>query len=226
MKLKILTLISLFFTVFELSYGQYTSSGSSVRSTAGSFVTMDLGFSSPTGAAANFDMDDSWENALGVAGGIYFGMSHNSTLFSISSASVGFYGQFGVQAYGMQKEYEDYGYEVGGLFDNVRIEYEIGPSMTFPINEKINVDAYLKGGLAWVSAPYLSYSYDYSSSIDLGEAFGFVYGLGAKVRLSSFVFGLDINPGKMEFNGDYTNDLSVSNIRFTVGMDLLALKNR
>ncbi|MFB6320568.1 hypothetical protein [Saccharicrinis sp. FJH54] len=225
MKLKIITLISIVFASFELSYGQYTSSGSSVRSSGGSFVTMDIGFSSPTGAAANFDMDDSWENALGAAGGFYYGMSHNTTLFSLSSASVGLYGQFGFQAYGMKKDYVDYGYELGGLLDNMRIEYEIGPSMTFPITDKINIDAYLKGGFAWVMAPYLSH-YDYSSSVDLGEAFGFVYGLGAKVRLSSFVLGLDINPGKMEFNGDYINDLSVSNVRFTVGIDLLSFKKR
>lgn len=132
------------------------------------------------------------------------------------------------------RDYYDVGYFGYDLAYAFRMEYEIGPSATFALGHKMFVDAYFKAGVALAFLPAFDSRYednsddggvadsssgDYdiwnddaetsgllASGESVGESFGFgfAYGFGLKFRLSVLDVGVDVNLGRLKFNGDYS----------------------
>lgn len=183
------------------------------------YFSLDIGFSSPMGSTKNFDLDEPWHKAMGDANGLYFGFTHNRIIKRLNNETVGIgiYGQYGIQANSFNSKYKDYGYETE-LGDRVRIEYEIGPSLTFDINQSIRLLGYLKGGIGYSHATITNTNTYYD--VDFGDNLGFYYGLGGKISLDRISLGIDINPGSKKFSGDVEEKLPSSYVRIILGVNL------
>ncbi len=181
----------------------------------GNFFLFDIGLTMPTGAAKHFDINKDWHEAMGETKGFCFGFSHNSVVNSIGGTDqlgLGIYGQFGSQISSYDVRYSDYGYDLEDWAQRYRLEYELGPSLTYNMSADLSVMGYLKGGVGYVWAGYVTND-DSRYTVDFGSNFGFYTGIGTKLLYKGIGLGLDFNFGKKEFNGDFSEKLPVSNVR-------------
>jgi len=154
--MKTIIYATFFFIAIGLAYGEESKPAISSTSQKFSFVSIELGWAFPVGATGKYAPSQFPDQALGMESGPYLGIAHNSNLIQVGNIfGAGWYGQFGFQMNPLNDGYEDYGYDVTS--SSYRLEYEIGPSITFSLGHKLYVDAYFKAGLAIIYLPYFKY---------------------------------------------------------------------
>ena len=246
---KALPILLMLFLCSTISYGQFTGGGKQEKAPApankkvakkkSGFSAILLGVAMPTGAFDLYDIDESWEDAVGASTGIVFAYVGGSPLdlgLQVpEEVKFGITYNLATTIFSLDSEYST---DVDDFFyiPLIQQELKIGPYASYQLSDNIAFDAFWRLGprisygltYEWDGKPYIGTggyeTYDTYTYAMQGVNLRINSTLGVTARLSAFYLSFERVPGKLNANFSLQKDyseISTEEIRLPVGHNRL-----
>lgn len=182
----------------------------------------------PTGAFGEYDLDKTFENAVGASTGLGFQLnSRNYFVKQQKPVKFGLYSSTSFSIHFMDEGYSD---DVDATVTTPPLtgEFKLGPVVSYELTKNMLIDGYVKAGPVLALGPSFEIENQAGETVSLGfnePSFSFFkVAFGSTYRINNFSIGLSFAP--QTFDQEYYEDgeklydveLPMNTFRFLIGL--------